>query len=175
MVKCQGKSLRISIKGPYLITFLRSVPRKVVPMVVSHHKHFMTGTEDRANEMKNILLDARIIAVADVFNAMTTNRPYRKGMPPWQALEEIVKNMGFHPEVVEGPKGSLARKWKMLDPLYCTTAMWCFSKSNNLLFEDQIETGSFVLSMDCIGYSRFWEFSKHPQDIEVVFLAASRP
>jgi HD-GYP domain-containing protein (c-di-GMP phosphodiesterase class II) len=34
---------------------------------------------------------------------MTTDRPYRKGMPPWQALEEIVKNTGkqFDPEIVE--------------------------------------------------------------------------
>jgi HD-GYP domain-containing protein (c-di-GMP phosphodiesterase class II) len=33
---------------------------------------------------------------------MTTDRPYRKGMPPWEALEELVANAGkqFDPEVV---------------------------------------------------------------------------
>ena len=72
-------------------------------MVVSHHKYFMSGTEDRGDEMENIPLGARIIAVADAFDAMTTDRPYRKGMLPRQALEEIVKNTGkqFDPKVVE--------------------------------------------------------------------------
>jgi HD-GYP domain-containing protein (c-di-GMP phosphodiesterase class II) len=51
-------------------------------------------------------LGARIIAVADAFDAMTTDRPYRKGVPPWEALEEIVKNAGkqFDPKVVEAFK-----------------------------------------------------------------------
>ena len=81
-------------------------------MVVSHHKYFMSGIEDRGDKMTNIPLGARIIAVADGFDAMTTDRPYRKGMLPWQALEEIVKNMGkqFDPEVVEAFKRVISGK-----------------------------------------------------------------
>jgi putative nucleotidyltransferase with HDIG domain len=92
-----------TVKGAYLLTSVGSVLKEVVPMVVSHHKYFMSGIEDGGDEMKNIPLGARVIAVADAFDAMTTDRPYRKGMPPWQALEEIVKNTGkqFDPEVVE--------------------------------------------------------------------------
>jgi HD-GYP domain-containing protein (c-di-GMP phosphodiesterase class II) len=47
-------------------------------------------------------LGARIVAVADAFDAMTTDRPYRKGMQPWQALEELISKSGkqFDPEVV---------------------------------------------------------------------------
>jgi HD-GYP domain-containing protein (c-di-GMP phosphodiesterase class II) len=47
-------------------------------------------------------LGARIVAVADSFDAMTTDRPYRKGMPPWEALEELIDKSGkqFDPEVV---------------------------------------------------------------------------
>jgi putative nucleotidyltransferase with HDIG domain len=95
-----------TIKGAYLLTSVGSVLKEVVPMVVSHHKYFMSGIEDGGGEMKNIPLGARVIAVADAFDAMTTDRPYRKGMPPWQALEEIVKNTGkqFDPEVVEAFK-----------------------------------------------------------------------
>jgi HD-GYP domain-containing protein (c-di-GMP phosphodiesterase class II) len=72
----------------------------------------MSGTENRENEMNNMPLGARIIAVADAFDAMTTDRPYRKGMPPWQALEEIVKNTGkqFDPEVVEASKRVIGGK-----------------------------------------------------------------
>lgn len=95
-----------TVKGAYLLTSVGSVLKEVVPMVVSHHKYFMSGIEDGGDEMKNIPLGARVIAVADAFDAMTTDRPYRKGMPPWQALEEVVKNAGkqFDPEVVEAFK-----------------------------------------------------------------------
>ncbi len=57
-------------------------------------------------------MGARVIAVADAFDAMTTDRPYRKGMPPWEALEEIVKNAGkqFDPEVVEAFKQVIKEK-----------------------------------------------------------------
>ena len=101
-----------TIKGAYLLTSVGSVLKEVVPMVVSHHKYFMSGTEDRGNEMKKIPLGTRIIAVADAFDAMTTDRPYRKGLPPWQALEEIVKNTGkqFDPEVVEASKRVISGK-----------------------------------------------------------------
>jgi len=51
----------------------------------------------------DIPLGARIIAVADTYDAIVTDRPYRKGKLPWQALEEIEKSSGtqFDPEVVE--------------------------------------------------------------------------
>lgn len=50
-----------------------------------------------------IPLWARIIAVADSFDAMTQDRPYRKALSPEQALREVRNNAGkqFDPEVVE--------------------------------------------------------------------------
>jgi len=52
------------------------------------------------------------VAVADSFDAMTTDRPYRKGMPPWQAVNEVVMNAGkqFDPQVVEAFQRVIARK-----------------------------------------------------------------
>ncbi len=46
---------------------------------------------------------ARILAVADTFDAITTDRPYRKGHSPQEALEEIIKNSStqFDPDVVK--------------------------------------------------------------------------
>ncbi len=46
---------------------------------------------------------ARILAISDTYDAITTDRPYRKGHPPEAALEEIVKNSGtqFDPDVVK--------------------------------------------------------------------------
>ena len=101
-----------TVKGAYLLTAVGSVLKEVVPIVVSHHKYFMSQTQNVGNETKDIPLGARVIAVADAFDAMTTDRPYRKGMPPWQALEEIVKNAGkqFDPEVVEASKRVIGGK-----------------------------------------------------------------
>lgn len=48
-------------------------------------------------------LVARIIAVADTYDAMTTSRPYRNGLPPAKACHEIVSSAGTQlcPDVVE--------------------------------------------------------------------------
>jgi response regulator RpfG family c-di-GMP phosphodiesterase len=79
-----------------------SVLKEVVPIIVAHHKYFVETLDASANDTGKIPLASRILAVADSFDAMVTDRPYRKGMPPWEALEEIVKNSGkqFDPEVV---------------------------------------------------------------------------
>jgi putative nucleotidyltransferase with HDIG domain len=100
-----------TVKGAYLLTSVGSVLKEVVPIVVSHHQHFLGGP-DGETEQSKIPLGARIVAVADAFDAMTTDRPYRKGMPPWEAMEEIVTKGGkqFDPEVVEAFKRVLKGK-----------------------------------------------------------------
>ncbi len=51
----------------------------------------------------NIPVVARLIAVADTFDAMTSDRPYRKSLPEEVALEEIHRKAGeqFDPEMAE--------------------------------------------------------------------------
>jgi putative nucleotidyltransferase with HDIG domain len=101
-----------AVKGAYILSSVGSVLKEVVPIVVSHHKYFVDTLDANEKDTRKIPLPARIIAVADSFDAMTTDRPYRKGMPPWEALEEIVANSGkqFDPEVVAAFKHVVASK-----------------------------------------------------------------
>jgi len=77
--------------------------RPFAPAVRSHHERLDGhGYPDRL-PASAIPLMARIVAVADSFNAMIGRRPYRLPMPPIRALEELVRGRGtqFDPEVVE--------------------------------------------------------------------------
>ena len=91
-----------TVKGAYILSSVGAVLKEVVPIVIAHHKYFVDSLDENDREKTKIPLAARIIAVSDSFDAMTTDRPYRKGMPPWEALEEIVNKSGkqFDPEVV---------------------------------------------------------------------------
>jgi putative nucleotidyltransferase with HDIG domain len=88
-----------TVKGAAI---LGSVPEltPVIPIVRSHHERWDgNGYPDRlAGEAIPRL--ARIVAVADTFDAMTSDRPYRKGMAPEVAFSEVQKQSGkqFDPE-----------------------------------------------------------------------------
>ncbi len=72
------------------------------PVVRHHHERFDgKGYPDGLSD-KKIPLAARILAVADAYDAMTSSRPYREAMQPLEAIEELKKCNGtqFDPEVV---------------------------------------------------------------------------
>ena len=54
-------------------------------------------------EREDISLFARIVAITDVYDALTSDRPYRKALSPSEALEYIMAGSGTHfdPELVE--------------------------------------------------------------------------
>jgi len=76
--------------------------RRVIPIVLAHHDTF-DGTGYHATRGTDIPLEARIIAVADVFDSLTSDRPYRKAMSPFDAKGIIEKGAGsdFDPQVVD--------------------------------------------------------------------------
>ena len=76
--------------------------QRIIPIVLAHHDKF-DGTGHNGLEGDDIPLEARIISVADVWDAITSDRPYRKAMSPFDAKEIIQKGRGkdFDPEVVD--------------------------------------------------------------------------
>jgi putative two-component system response regulator len=74
---------------------------KVVEMIAHHHDHFDGGGMNQLVRGKKIPIGARILAVADAFDAMTSDRPYRAAMSVEEALAEIKRCTGsqFDPEV----------------------------------------------------------------------------
>jgi HD-GYP domain-containing protein (c-di-GMP phosphodiesterase class II) len=73
----------------------------VIPIVLSHHDKF-DGSGYHPNRGDEIPIEARIISVADVYDSLTSDRPYRKAMSTFEAKEIIVKGSGtdFDPQVV---------------------------------------------------------------------------
>jgi putative nucleotidyltransferase with HDIG domain len=101
-----------SENGAKLLNSVGSVLKEAIPIVLEHHKHFaqLDKPSDGASTASSI--GTRIVAVADSFDAMVTDRPYRKGMQPWQAMEELRRCSGeqFDPDVVEVFESVLAHK-----------------------------------------------------------------
>jgi putative nucleotidyltransferase with HDIG domain len=84
--------------------------RRVIPIVLAHHDKF-DGTGYHPNEGEGIPIEARIISVADVYDSLTSDRPYRKAMSLFEARDIISKGSGtdFDPLVVNAFMGAFRR------------------------------------------------------------------
>ena len=82
------------------VTFLQA-PRQII---LHHHERFDGRGYPDGLAGEEIPLGARILAVADSFEAMMSDRPYRKGLPVEEAVKELEINAGtqFDPVVVKG-------------------------------------------------------------------------
>ncbi len=79
--------------GASLLGAIRSM-EDVVPCVLHHHEKVDGSGYPDSLVGEAIPLGARIIAVADAFDAMTTDRPYRRALPVATAVAEIVELTG---------------------------------------------------------------------------------
>ncbi|MFQ5862394.1 MAG: HD-GYP domain-containing protein, partial [Candidatus Brocadiales bacterium] len=66
----------------------------IAQIVLQHHERMDGSGYPAGLSGDNIMLEARILAVADVVKAMTTRRPYRPALSINEALEEISQNKG---------------------------------------------------------------------------------
>ncbi len=87
------------------IDMVRHLPEVdyVIPAVLGHHERWDGKGYPRGIAGEEIPISARCLSVADVFDAMTTDRPYRRGLPLEYAVQEILKGRGtqFDPRLAE--------------------------------------------------------------------------
>jgi len=77
--------------------------REIAPIAAGHHEYFNGSGYPLGLKAKEAIIGARILTVCDAFDAMTSNRPYRKPYTPQQACQQIRKLSGiqFDPEIVK--------------------------------------------------------------------------
>lgn len=76
--------------------------RRILPIILAHHDRY-DGSGYNPTKGEEIPMEARIIAVADSYDAITADRPYRRGSSPLEAKDIIEKKAGkdFDPQVVD--------------------------------------------------------------------------
>jgi len=100
------------VEGQLLLDRVGGLLTRVGAIVRSCHERWDgTGYPDGLAE-REIPVEARIVFTCDAYNAMTTNRPYRRAMSMETALEELWANAGkqFDPLVVTAVSNVVRRQ-----------------------------------------------------------------
>lgn len=86
--------------------------KDVINIIKYHHERYDGSGYPEGISGDDIPIEAAVLAIADVFDAMTSDRPYRKALTREQALNEIESNAGtqFHPELAEAFVGLMRKE-----------------------------------------------------------------
>ncbi len=103
LTEIETKLIRVHSQVGYDILKDIDFPWPLADMVLQHHERMNGSGYPQGLKGKEICLEAKILMVADVVEAMASYRPYRPALGIEAALEEIEKNKGilYDPEVVE--------------------------------------------------------------------------
>jgi len=75
---------------------------RIIPIILAHHDKY-DGSGYHATLGEDIPLEARVLSVADVYDSLVSDRPYRNALSPFEVKNIIAKGSGteFDPQVVE--------------------------------------------------------------------------
>ncbi|MBI3921629.1 MAG: HD domain-containing protein [Armatimonadetes bacterium] len=85
------------VRGAEILAHLETqLPWNILPMVRHHHERWDGRGYPDGLHGENIQYNARVVALADFFDAVTSDRVYRPGMPLKQAIMEIRRGIATH-------------------------------------------------------------------------------
>jgi len=104
--KLTDEELEVVKRHPQLGATIASRTRQLtscVAGILHHHERYDGTGYPKGLKGEDIPLESRILAIADVFAALTSDRPYAEALSSAEALEEIKKGAGkqFDPKLVE--------------------------------------------------------------------------
>jgi HD-GYP domain-containing protein (c-di-GMP phosphodiesterase class II) len=106
----------------YTVEIFKEVefPWPVLQMIEQHHERLDGSGYPKGLTKGDITLEAQVVAVADVMDAMTSDRPWRKALTVEQALDELRKDRGtkFDAYVVDACIELYTKQAYRLDPEY---------------------------------------------------------
>jgi putative nucleotidyltransferase with HDIG domain len=99
---------------------------KSVQLVLQHHERFDGAGYPQRLKGEDILLGARIFAIVDTFDAMTSDRPYRKALGYQAARDEIIRCSGsqFDPRISQAFLKIPEERWVQTRASLETTGTW---------------------------------------------------
>lgn len=91
-----------TVRGAELVRSLGTILEGAIPIIEHHHDHYSSQSKQEGSHGQDIPLGARVISVADAYDAIVTDRPYRRGRTPAEAVAIIRQGSGvqFDPAVV---------------------------------------------------------------------------
>jgi len=91
-----------TVQGAELVSSLGTILEGAVPIIMHHHDHYCASSKAEGLHGDAIPIGARVVAVADAYDAIVTDRPYRRGRTPEEAVAIIREGSGkqFDPKVV---------------------------------------------------------------------------
>ncbi len=105
--------------GARILTQIPSLQRCAI-VVRAHHERFDGAGYPDGLYGSSIPFEARVVAVADAFHAMISERPYRQPVTPRQALQILQDGRGtqWDPQVVDAMLGMFARRVAVASPAH---------------------------------------------------------
>lgn len=109
--------IRMHPKTAFQILNTIEFPWPLAQIVYQHHERIDGSGYPQGLKDDEILLEAKILAVADVVESMYSHRPYRPALGIEPALDEITKNRGkiYDPNVVDACKSLIAEGYDIGD------------------------------------------------------------
>ncbi len=91
-----------TVQGADLVRSLGTILDSAIPVIQHHHDHYSADSKHDGLHGDEIPIGARVVSVADAYDAIITDRPYRRGRTPEEAVAIIRQAAGtqFDPAVV---------------------------------------------------------------------------